>query len=136
MTKTIPVYFDYLCPYAWRGAEFAKMIEKPLGLNFDWQHYSLYQGNYKEDDGWQLWEDAVDADSKDGSKGLIPFLASHYVKENMPEQYDDFRLNLQRLGHKESQGFSLGVIKRALKATGISEAVSYTHLTLPTIYSV
>ncbi len=125
MEKNIVVYFDYLCPYAWRGAEFAKMIEKPLGLSFDWRHYSLYQGNYKGDDGWQLWEDAVEADSKDGSKGLIPFLASHYVKENMPEQYDDFRLNLQRLAHKDSQGFSLSVIKAALKAVGISEDIEF-----------
>ena len=125
MDKNIVIYFDYLCPYAWRGAEFVKMIEEPLGLSFDWRHYSLHQGNYKGDDGWKLWEDAVDADSKNGSKGLIPFLASHYVKENMPEQYDDFRLNLQRLAHKDSQGFRLSVVKAALKAADISGDIEF-----------
>lgn len=127
MTKTIPVYFDYLCPYAWRGAEFAKMIEKPLDLRFDWRHYSLYQGNYKGVDGWQLWEDAVDTDSKDGSKGLMPFLASHYVKEAMAEKYDDFRLNLQRVAHKDSQGFSLVAIKSALKLSDIAEDLEFDN---------
>jgi len=125
MTKTIPVYFDYLCPYAWRGAEFAKMVEKPLDIKFDWKHYSLYQGNYSGEDGWQLWEDAVDADAKDGSKGLMPFLVSHYVKETMPEKYDDFRLNLQRIAHKDAQGFSLTAIKCALKESGISEDIDF-----------
>ena len=127
MNKNIVVYFDYLCPYAWRGAEFTKMIEEPLGLTFDWRHYSLYQGNYKGDDSWQLWEDTIDADvdNKNGSKGLIPFLASHYVKETMPEKYDAFRLNLQRAGHTDAKGFSLNVVKDILKASGISEDIDF-----------
>lgn len=41
MPKNVIAYFDYLCPFAWRGAEVAQQVAEPLGLTFSSGLYRL-----------------------------------------------------------------------------------------------
>lgn len=107
-TEVVHVYFDYLCPFAWRGAELAEQVAGPLGLQFVWHHFSLYQSNYQGHDGWQLWNDRLEPgsghasgyssghDADAGNKGLLPFLASCAARQQGAEPWAGFRLGLMR----------------------------------------
>ena len=117
--ETITVYFDYVCPYAKRGMELASLIEKPLGLTFKWKHYSLYQGNYKGADDWQIWQDDLSEDSKDGGKGLLPFLAS-YAAQKQNDPYTNFRLKMFQYYHDEGKTYSLNNILEIAEQTNLS----------------
>jgi predicted DsbA family dithiol-disulfide isomerase len=109
MPETITVYFDYLCPFAWRGAELTEMIAEPLGLIFHWHHFSLYQSNYAGGD-WQIWNDPIDHQDEGGSKGLLPFLASCAAKRQGAEAFDSFRLTLLRARHLEHRPLTYDTI--------------------------
>jgi 2-hydroxychromene-2-carboxylate isomerase len=41
------VYFDFLCPYAWRGLELADVLRREHGVKFRLRHFSLVQGNHE-----------------------------------------------------------------------------------------
>ena len=107
--ENVTVYFDYLCPFTYRAMELAEGVAGPLELSFNWDHYSLYQGNYKGDD-WRLWDDALVFDAKDGGKGLLPFLASCAVKEQGEEVFNSFRLALMRAHHVDEKPFTKEVV--------------------------
>jgi 2-hydroxychromene-2-carboxylate isomerase len=99
MPETVVAYFDYLCPYAWRGAEVARMVEGRLGLRFEWRHFSLYQSDHGDAHGWQLWNAKLDGDDPMGNRGLQPFLASCAARRQGPAAFDRFRLGLLRARH-------------------------------------
>lgn len=105
-TARVKAYFDYICPFSWRGAELAEMVAEPLGLEFDWHPYSLYQGNYQGENGWRLWHDPLPADAQDGGKGLLPFLASNAAREQGEALYNRFRLALARAYHRGGRPYS------------------------------
>ncbi len=118
--ESITVYFDYLCPYAKRGMELASMIQEHLKLSFNWKHYSLAQGSYQENDGWQLWQDKLNESSKNGSKGLLPFLAS-YAVEQQNDEYKNFRLKMFQSYHDEGQAYSLENLVKLAEASGLNK---------------
>lgn len=119
MPEVVTVYFDYLCPYAWRGAEVAELVSEPLGLEFHWQHFSLYQSNYQGDENWQLWNEKVDPDSDNGSKGLLAFLASCAARKQGEARYHQFRLRLLRARHKEHQSLTEKLVFEVAQTTGM-----------------
>ena len=47
MTRATELYFDFLCPYAWRGVELAAVL-KTEGEAFTLRHYSLVEGNHAQ----------------------------------------------------------------------------------------
>ncbi len=96
----VAVYFDYLCPYAWRGAEVVDMVGEELGLRFDWRHFSLYQSNHRGA-AWHVWNQRLDDLDETGSKGLLPFLASIAARKQGREAFDRFRLALLRARHRD-----------------------------------
>jgi len=127
--ETITAYYDYLCPFAYRGMEIAEIVAKPLNLNFNWQHYSLYQGNHQENDNWKLWQDKLKTNEKDGGKGLLPFLASYAAKKQ--GENDTFRLNLARAFHKEGRPYSLETILEIARASNLDMTTFETELSNP-----
>ena len=98
---TVAVYFDYLCPYAWRGAEVAELVADELELRFDWRHFSLYQVNYRGQRAWHVWNQRLDDADETGCKGLLPFLASTAARKQGREAFDRFRLALLRARHRD-----------------------------------
>lgn len=119
MSERVTVYFDYLCPFAWRGAEVAEMVAEPLNLEFEWRHFSLYQSNYNGGGHWQLWNEPLDAECETGSKGLLPFLASCAARKQGPEGHHRFRLGLMRARHRAHQPFSAATIRRVAEEAGL-----------------
>ena len=119
MPEVVTVYFDYLCPFAWRGAEVAQVVEARLGLRFVWRHFSLYQSNYEGDDSWQLWNEPIDALDDMGTKGLLPFLASCAARCQGEALHHTFRLNLLRSRHEQGQNFTLDTVRDVAASSGL-----------------
>jgi predicted DsbA family dithiol-disulfide isomerase len=118
MPESVIVYFDYLCPFAWRGAELAEIIAEPLNLSFYWRHFSLYQSNYPGSD-WQLWNDPIDPQDEGGSKGLLPFLASCAAKRQGVAAFDSFRLSLLRARHSQHLPYTYDTILEVAEQVGL-----------------
>jgi predicted DsbA family dithiol-disulfide isomerase len=100
-SETVTVFFDYLCPFAWRAAELAERVAAPLDLRFSWSHFSLYQANHPGGDGWQLWNERVDPSDPTGGKGLMAFLGSTAARRQGEEAFGAFRLGLLRARHRD-----------------------------------
>lgn len=101
--STVTVYFDFLCPFAWRGLELIAVVAPQLALDLELRHYSLEQGNHKENTGlprnapvWKLAEQPADK-----QMGLKAFLASHAAKYQGKAAHLRFVLELFRLRHQD-----------------------------------
>lgn len=119
MPDRVTVYFDYVCPYAWRGAELAELVGQKLDISFDWRHYSLFQGDYEGGDGWQLWNERIDPQDENGTKGLLPFLASCAARKQGEGPYRIFRLGLLRARHSEHRPLDLATIRFVAECSGL-----------------
>jgi 2-hydroxychromene-2-carboxylate isomerase len=119
MPETVIAYFDYLCPFAWRGAEVAAQVAAPLGLQFKWQHFSLYQSNNKVN-GWQLWNETIDDCDESGTKGLLPFLASCSARRQGRDLYDTFRLGVLRARHRDCLPLTLETLTKVAQQSGLN----------------
>lgn len=118
MPEVVTVYYDYVCPFAWRGAELAELVGPELGLTFDWRHFSLYQNNYGGDDGWQLWNQKLSND-EGGDKGLLPFIASCAARRQGKVQHDSFRLGLMRARHRDHRPLTREVVREVACVAGL-----------------
>jgi predicted DsbA family dithiol-disulfide isomerase len=126
MPERITVFFDYTCPFSWRGAELVEWVAEPLGLSFEWRHFSLYQFNHGGPDNWQLWNQKIDPEDHLGSKGLLPFLASQEARRQGDGAYRKFRLGLLRARHRDH---------RPLTRETIDEVAACQGLHMPTFSS-
>lgn len=123
--ETVYVYFDYLCPYAWRGAELAARVAAPLNLQFAWRHFSLWQSNYQSDSepDKKLWQQPLDdgvlAGEDRGGWGLLPFLVSIAGRAQDARQEDALRLALFRSYHQENKPFSHEVLLECATSVGL-----------------
>jgi predicted DsbA family dithiol-disulfide isomerase len=97
------IYFDYLCPYAWRGLELLNVLQQELHLDYELRHFSLEQGNHPQNTGrprndpmWKLNLQPIQE-----VKGLTAFLASGAAKQQGPEAHMCFALEVFRLRHQD-----------------------------------
>ena len=111
--EPVTVYFDYLCPYAWRAAALTASVAGPLDLRFEWVHFSLYQSNHAGGDGWQLWNERLSDRDDAGTMGLLPFLASTAARRQGRAQHDAFRMALLRARHVDHRPFHLATVMEA-----------------------
>lgn len=118
MRSHVIVYFDYLCPYAWRGAELAELVTGHTDFTFEWRLFSLVQSN-STDPGFQIWNEPLDSADPSGSRGLLPFLASLAARRQGREAEDSFRLALQRARFQEHGTYGLDGIMEAAAAGGL-----------------
>ncbi len=101
----VKVYFDYACPFAWRGLELVSVLRANYGLEFELLHYSLEQGNHPENSAnrseplWML------VDQPENQKSLPQFLASQAAKLQGEALHLKFALELFRLRHHEKAEF-------------------------------
>jgi predicted DsbA family dithiol-disulfide isomerase len=96
------VYFDYLCPFAYRGVRlFTEMQHKRPNLGVTWRHFPLDQINAKEED-WELWEQSLDG----STRSLEAFLASHAASLQGEEAFARFRLALFAQRHDEKKAIN------------------------------
>ena len=118
MPETVRVYFDYLCPYAWRGAELASVVSQERNLTFEWQHFSLMQAR-RQGNGWQLWNEHLDPEDEYGCNGLLPFLASCAVRRQGAEQHGAFLLALLRARHRDHRPYKRETIFEVAEEVGL-----------------
>ena len=118
MPEVVTVYYDYVCPFAWRGAELAEQVAPALDLTFEWRHFSLYQSNYAGGNGWQLWNQKLSFDD-DGDKGLLPFMASCAARRQGREKHAVFRLELMRARYRDHKPFSLKTLREVAEVANL-----------------
>jgi predicted DsbA family dithiol-disulfide isomerase len=125
----IAVYFDYLCPYAWRGVELLAALEIPFAA----KHYSLVQGNHPDNAGlprsapkWLLVDQTVASPSNqnlpaylnvDGS--LEAFLASQAAMQQGSAAHLQFALQLFRARHQDKKDLTAETALEAAKAANL-----------------
>ncbi|SRR5690625_899603 len=118
MQETVRVYFDFLCPYAWRGAEVANIVQRATGdVEFEWHHYSLMQAR-KGEDGQQLWNEPLLEDDEYGTDGLLPFLASCAARRQGPHLHFAFMLELLRARHRDHKPYTRETIMEVARSVG------------------
>lgn len=119
MRERVTVYFDFLCQFSWRAAEVAEWVAEPLGLEFDWRHFSLYQANHAPGDRWQLWNEKIDPSDGTGGRGLLPFLAAQAARRQGKVPADAFRLLLLRARHREHRPMNRATIDDVAACSGL-----------------
>ncbi len=127
-TDVITVYFDYLCPFAWRGLELINAIAPSLNLEFEAKHYSLTQGNHASNTplprGKPVWKlaEQPELNLDENQRGArLAFLASHAARQQDKRLYDRFVLELFRAKHAQ---------KAALTMETMLEAAHHAELNL------
>jgi len=64
---TLDVYYDFLCPWAFRGSEFLRDVQAQLGhdnVKLNWRFFPLEQVNSDHGPDWKLWEQPDDYESR------------------------------------------------------------------------
>lgn len=91
----ISVFFDYLCPFAWRASRWLDLVtvQRP-DLTIDWRYFSLEQVNAPADSDWRLWEQPADYTGANGSgkyRALNAFWATEAVRRQDVGAFQQFR---------------------------------------------
>ena len=64
---SVDVYFDFLCPWAFRGTEWLRDVRDQIGadkLKINWRYFPLEQVNSDQGPEWKLWEQDEDFESR------------------------------------------------------------------------
>ncbi len=122
----VTVYYDYLCPYAWRGLELLAALEIP----FLARHYSLVQGNHPDNANlprhapvWKLAEQTIGDTANDNlpaylnvDGSLEAFYASHAAMQQGAAIHLQFALALFRAHHQDKKALNSQTILEATRA--------------------
>ena len=110
---TVTVYFDFLCPFAWRGLELLTVVAPLKGFDLELRHFSLVQGNHADNaklprhlPAWKLADQPFpEINSLPAEKftrtSLLAFLASHAAAQQGKTHHFRFALELFRAIHQE-----------------------------------
>lgn len=98
------IYFDFLCPYAWRGVELAAVL-RGEGEAFTLRHFSLTQGNHPENAGqdvpvWWLTDQPLGEGDRYQQASLPAFLAAQAAARQGEEATWAYTLALFRAHHE------------------------------------
>ncbi len=125
--QTIPgttdVFFDFLCPYAWRGLELAEALREP-GAPFRLRHFSLVQGNHAGNAGhaepqWWLTDQPAGEGSPAQQSSLRAFLAAGAAARQGEERSWAFTLDLLRAVHEHKKPLDEDAVQAAARAAGL-----------------
>ena len=96
-TGELTVYFDFLCPWAYRAAIWLEHVERAGRIQPAWRFFSLME-NHRRREGLgpvPVWE-------QDGSpKGLPAFAAATAARRQGEDAFSRFRVALQKARHEE-----------------------------------
>ena len=98
-TSELTVYFDFLCPWAYRAAMWLEQVEQSGRIRPAWRFFSLVENHRRRDgvDRVPVWE-------QDGTaKGLPAFAAAVAARRQGEEAFNRFRIALQRARHEEQR---------------------------------
>ncbi|MFC5848487.1 DsbA family protein [Deinococcus petrolearius] len=123
------LYFDFLCPYAWRGVELANVL-KAEGEAFRLRHFSLVQGNHPGnaaaksagDVTWWLSDQPAGEGPAHQQGSLGAFLAHTAAARQGEEASWAFALALFRRRHEQEQALDEAAIQGAAGDAGLDAA--------------
>lgn len=121
------IYFDFLCPYAWRGLEVATALGGPE--QFQMRHFSLVEGNHRDNAhelAWRLTDQDPEDDSgtgyfKNQKPSLNAFLSAHAARQQGREAEWAYTLALFRDHHEHEQPLAEAAFAQATKEAGLDE---------------
>lgn len=98
---TVDVYYDFLCPWAFRGSEWLRDVQNELGhdnLKINWRYFPLEQVNSEGGPDWKLWEQPDDYESR----GLGMFRGALAAwNQDQGEKFDKFHQLMFQTRHGE-----------------------------------
>lgn len=123
------LYFDFLCPYAWRGVELAAVLREH-GETFRLRHFSLVEGNHADNAkelNWRITDQPLEAEGGEGYMSyqratLNAFLAAHAAARQGEDAAWKFTLALFRAHHEQKGQLDEGVIGGAAQEAGLDLA--------------
>lgn len=103
------IYFDFLCPYAWRGLEAAAALGGPE--QFALRHFSLVEGNHKDNAHeltWRLTDQDPQAEGENGylkhqKPSLNAFLTAQAARQQGTAAEWAYTLALFRAHHEQEK---------------------------------
>ena len=114
----LEVYFDYLCPYAYRAAEWLRRLDasSEMQLIVSWRYFSLEQANSQNGPEWKVWEQP----EVDPTRGLRAFRAAEAARRQGAEAYTRFHFALLKARHEEERDIAdPGVLKEVAVSVGM-----------------
>lgn len=119
------LYFDFLCPYAWRGLELGDVLRREHGLKFRLRHFSLVQGNHADNTdrkhpAWWLTDQVAGQGSEYQAGSLNAFLAGQAALRQPEDAAWAFTLELLRARHATPKKADLaddGTVRAAAEGT-------------------
>ncbi|WP_161881191.1 DsbA family oxidoreductase [Deinococcus alpinitundrae] len=127
MTPT-QIYFDFLCPYAWRGLELADVLRREHAHTFELRHFSLVQGNHPENAAsrhvpvWWLTDQTNGEGSAAQSSSLLAFLADQAAARQSEDARWRFVLTLFRAVHQDKAELNEATVEAAARTAGLDLA--------------
>lgn len=123
----IQVYFDFLCPFAWRGVELADALRRERGMDFRLRHFSLVQGNHAENPDrkaptWWLHEQPLGEGAPHQQASLRAFLAAGAASQQGEEAAWGFTLALFRARFEQKVELDEAAVTAAAAEAGLDEA--------------
>lgn len=126
MPETTDLYFDFLCPYAWRGVEMAAVLREQ-GESFRLRHFSLVEGNHADNTkelNWRITEQALDAEGESGymsyqRPSLNAFLAAQAAARQGEDAAWKFTLALYRAHHEQKKPLEESTFLQAAQEAGL-----------------
>ncbi|PTA68832.1 DsbA family oxidoreductase [Deinococcus arcticus] len=118
------LYFDFLCPYAWRGVELAATL-RAGGEGFRLRHYSLAEGNHPDNAQTLTWRltDQSGAEGPAHQQGsLRAFVASHAAAGQGEAAHWAFALALFRAVHEDKQLLDTATLMATAETAGVDLA--------------
>jgi predicted DsbA family dithiol-disulfide isomerase len=119
VSDRVDVYFDYVCPYAWRAAELADLVARERGVRFEWHHFSLYQASYAGASSRCVWDERLEPCDETGGRGLLAFLASLAARRQPSDAFERFRLGLLRARHRDGRPFDRATVLAVAEEAGL-----------------
>jgi predicted DsbA family dithiol-disulfide isomerase len=121
MVKT--VFFDPLCPFAWRGLQ----LLNALKIEFDARAYSLHQGNHaantvlnRGEPVWKIAEIPLEELTDVQRTSLDSFIALAAAKHQGVTKHRHFALELMRAKHQGKLEFNSEVFESAAQKAGLN----------------
>jgi predicted DsbA family dithiol-disulfide isomerase len=118
VAATVDVYFDYLCPYAYRAAEVVAHVACAERIDFEWHHFSTFQAA-STSAACHVWNDRLELGDERGCRGLLPFLASLAARRQGRDAFDRFRLGLLRARHRDGLALDWATMLHTADTAGL-----------------
>jgi predicted DsbA family dithiol-disulfide isomerase len=115
---TVDVYFDYLCPYAFRAAEVVAHVAAAERIAFAWHHFSIFQAA-SSGAACHVWNERLDLGDERGCRGLLPFLASLAARRQGSTAFERFRTALLRARHRDGLPLDWATMLHTAEAVGL-----------------